>query len=97
MESHHILWNCKRYADDQTIVLWNHPLHCGFDVWGAAAGTSTLKEWALKIFDDDDWCSLIHHCVGKGPDDLQMLSWKFPSEPSEAELHFFFDNRNGGP
>jgi hypothetical protein len=100
MRSHHILWNCKRYSDDQTIVLFkysvDHPLHCGFDVWGAVVDTSTLKECALKI-SDGDWFFPIHHCVGKGPDDLRMLSWKFSLEPPEAELHFFVDNRGGDP
>ena len=92
MKSHHILWNCKCYADDKTIVLCNHPLHCGSDAWGGAGDTSMLKEWALKI-SDDDWCSLIHHCVGKGADDLRMLSWKFPLETPEVGLYFFVDNR----
>jgi hypothetical protein len=50
----------------------------------------------LKI-SDDDWCSLIHHCVGKGADDLRMLSWKFPLETPEVGLHFVVDNRGCSP
>lgn len=58
-------------------------------------GTRTLKEYALKIW-DVALCSLILHCVGKGPDDQGVLSWKLSLQPPVTELQFAVDNCGGG-